>query len=318
MKTLSIPATTPETGASLGILELGTNSLKLHLYEEALGRFEPFRVEWDLGLEACSTLVVSNEAVAAAVSQTQKLLAEHGVRIPTRSIFGIATGAFRQAENTSILVDRLQTELGIQVWVLSDEDEASLLKDGAQNLIPSRPAMVFDLGGGSLDIVYFGKEHVWLRENLLLGVIHLHQMASRVTGAWDENEALRWIAAGLADARSFRLPEIHGTGGTVKAIAQVASVSPIPLSEIRRLEGLARKGGAQFELSERRRELFLPGLLVVRHLMEHVGAGTLHYTRIDLGEVLLGRLLPIRSALRGPLSRAFSTLLPDSVPPPEA
>ncbi len=307
-----------ESGARLEVLELGTNSLKLHLYKEALGRFEPVRVEWDLGFEACSTLLISDKAMAAALTQTQKVLTEHEVRIPARSVYGIATGAFRQAENTHLLVDRMQKELGIRVWVLSGQDEASLLNEGAQNLIPTPPAMVFDLGGGSLDIVYFGNDRFWVPENLPLGVIHLHQMAARVSGEWDESEALRLIAAGLKDARSFRLPVIHGTGGTVKAIAQVANVSPIPLSEIRRLEEITRGKGAPFELSERRRELFLPGLLVVRNLMEHVGAGTLHYTRIDLGEVLLGRLLPIRGVLRGPLSRAFSTLLPTSTPPPEA
>jgi hypothetical protein len=39
--------------------------------------------------------------------------------------------------------------------------------------------------------------------------------------------------------------------------------------------------------------------------MEHVGAKHLRYTRVDLGDILLERLKPIRGALRGRMTPAF-------------
>jgi len=290
---------------TLGVLELGTNSLKLHLSMSDPERFEPHRVEWDVGFEVFSSRRISEETIAATLGQVRALLHEHAMDPAKCPVLGIATGAFRDAENTSTLKDRLQDEVGVPVQVLSAEEEASLLIDGASRLVTERPGMAFDLGGGSLEMVHFSHNGNWLREDLPLGAIRILQLASRASGEWDEGPARKRIEKGLQNARAFRLPVIHGTGGTVKAIAQVAGTRSIPVDEIRRIEEETRRNGAPHQLSSRRREVFLPGLMVVRRLLEHVGAETLQYTRVDLGEVLLERLRPFRSALRGPIGRSF-------------
>jgi exopolyphosphatase/guanosine-5'-triphosphate,3'-diphosphate pyrophosphatase len=304
---MSSLVTRSRTGAGAGtlaVLELGTNSLKLHLYREALGRFEPFRVEWDLGFEVYSSRRLSEQTIQRSLSQIQALLASQGADPAHHPVFGIATGAFREAENTSLLLDRLD-ELGIPVMVLKVKEEASLLIEGARNLVKQRPGMAFDLGGGSLELVYLGINGSWLCEDLPLGAIRIHRMASLASGVLDEKEARRWIRTALKKARVFHLPEIHGTGGTMKALAQVAGTKTIERAKVRRIEDSVRRSGAPPELSERRREIFLPGLMVVRRLMDHVGAERLHYTRVDLGEILLSRLEPFLGALRGPIRRSF-------------
>jgi exopolyphosphatase/pppGpp-phosphohydrolase len=189
--------------------------------------------------------------------------------------------------------------------VLSVEEEASLLIGGAASLVEGRPGMVFDLGGGSLEMVYFGSNGSWLRDHLPLGALRIFRLASLASGEWDEEPARKWIEKCLQNALVFQLAAIHGTGGTVKAIAQVAGAGSVTLEEVRRIEARTRRDGAPRELSHRRRDIFLPGLMVVRRLLEHLGAGTLHYTRVDLGGVLLSRLRPFRGALRGPSGRSF-------------
>jgi hypothetical protein len=91
----------------------------------------------------------------------------------------------------------------------------------------------------------------------------------------------------------------------MKSIAQVAGSTSITIDELRRIERDARSGGALKSLSGRRRELLPTGLMVVRLLAERLGARTLHYTRIDLGEVLIERLRPFCGAGRGTFSRSF-------------
>ena len=164
--------------------------------------------------------------------------------------------------------------------------------------------MVFDLGGGSLEMVYFGFDGSWIWKGLPLGAIRIHQLACLASGGWDDGPALRWVDKALQHARAFNLATIHGTGGTVKAIAQVAGRSAVSIEEIRAFERAVRAEGPPASLPDRRRTLFLPGLLVVRRLMERVGARMVRHIRVDLGEALLERLRPFRGALRGPACRS--------------
>ncbi len=290
---------------TIALLELGTNSLKLHLSRDPLGPMEPLRLEWDVGFEVYSSRRISEETIRNVLARVHSLLVKHRIDVASVPVFGVATGAFRNAENTSSLLDRLSSEEGVPVRVLGVAEEASLLIDGARKLVPERPGIAFDLGGDSLEMVYLGSNGAWLREYLPLGVIRLHHMALFASGKWDESPALRWITKTLQSARAFKLPSIHGTGGTVKSIAQAAGSSSIPVADLARMEKEFRSTGAPSSLSDRRRELFPTGLMVVRCLAEHLGARTLHYTRIDLGEVLLARLAPFRDAPRGSLTRSF-------------
>jgi exopolyphosphatase/pppGpp-phosphohydrolase len=287
----------------MGVLELGTNSLKLHVSTDSSRPAEPSRVEWDLGYEVYSSGQISEKTIGTALGQVRALLAEHGLRASTTPVFGIATGAFRDAENTKALLDRLLQEERIPLRVLSREEEASLLIEGASHLVQERPGMAFDLGGGSLEMVFFGKDGCWLREALPLGAIWLHHLGLIGSGVWDEGPACRWIEKTLQHARPFRLGVIHGTGGTVKAIAQVAGTASISLDLLVSLEHGVRIHGPPDSLSPRRRGLFLPGLMAVRLLAEHLQARTLRYARVDLGEVLLGRLRPFLGALREAVCR---------------
>src|SRR6266542_69037 len=96
-----------------GVLELGTNSLKLHLSSGDPDRFEPHRVEWDVGFEVYSSRSISEETIVTAIAQVQALFGEHGVEPAKGPVFGIATGVFRDAENTSAFLDRLYDEVGV-------------------------------------------------------------------------------------------------------------------------------------------------------------------------------------------------------------
>jgi len=302
---MGVPQTASQNTDTIGVLELGTNSLKLHLSLDEHDHSEPFRVEWDVGFEVYSTRYISEETIENVLSQSHDLLEKHGVDSSRAIVFGIATGVFRDAENTPTLLERLSKEEQIPVRILTAEEEASLLIEGASKLVLERPGMVFDLGGGHLELVYLGGNGSWLREELPLGAIQLHHLGLLASETWDEKSARQWIDTSFQHARVFKLPSIHGTGGTMKAIAQVAGTLSIPIERIQGIERDVRANGAPSILSKRRRELLLPGIMVVCRLAEHIGARTLHYTRVDLGEILLTRLQPFRGALRGPMSRSF-------------
>ncbi|MBI4587068.1 MAG: hypothetical protein HY717_23910 [Planctomycetes bacterium] len=303
MKSSVLP-TASMRASTLGVLELGTNSLKLHLYSQELDRFEPFRLEWEVGFEVYSSGRFSEDTIDEVLDSVRGLLGRCGVS-ERGDLFGIATGVFQDAENTDILLDRLNGDLAIPVRVLNGAEEARLLIHGFQIHVSQRPAVVFDLGGGRLEMVFLGAGQSYLHETVPLGVIQVNHLASFGSGSWQEEVAVRWIREHLRNAKSVNVDEVHGTGGTVKAISQVAGTSHLDLDILKAVEEVTRRLGAPKFLSPRRQAIFLPGVIIVRHILEHVGARVLHHQRVDLGEVFMERLCSCYKALGGGLKRAF-------------
>ena len=69
---------------------------------------------------------------------------------------GVATAAVRRAGNRDALVDAVRASCGLEVAVLSGDDEARLAFSGAARTlgyVPSGPLGVVDVGGGSSELV---------------------------------------------------------------------------------------------------------------------------------------------------------------------
>ena len=166
----------PPISKMLGVLELGTNSLKLHPYSMDGEVHEPIRVEWEVGFEVYSKGRFSSSTIQNAVEQVKKILGDRRDG-ELEDVFGVATGVFEDAENTSELLDQLDRDLDVPVRVLTGAEQARLLFLGFRERVSERPAMVFDLGCGRLEKVYLGGGNLYLHDSLPLGVILLHHHA---------------------------------------------------------------------------------------------------------------------------------------------
>ena len=81
----------------------------------------------------------------------------------------IATQAARLAANADILIARARDEAGIDLDVISPEEEADLAALGCAPLIGRKykGALIFDIGGGSTEIIWLHKSDGGLAETLL-------------------------------------------------------------------------------------------------------------------------------------------------------
>ena len=291
---------------SLGLLELGSNSLKLHRYSPTLALCEPSRIEWEVAFEIYSSRKLSEPTIQEIVGHVRTLLetdppeSDDGSEIGgVDDVFGVATGALKQAENRDDLFQRLNQELSVPIRLLKGWEEAQLLTDAFEERVAKRPAMLFDLGGGRLEMVFLGRNRKnYLHETLRLGVIRLHQLGSFNSPKWDEASAVRFIRGELNTKLRVESREVYGTGGAVKAIAQVADTNQLTVDLLENLERETRRSGPPDFLGRQRQSTFLPGLIVVRHILEHVSGEVLYHERVGLGEALMRRLRPYYKSAR--------------------
>ena len=267
------------TPLRIAAIDLGSNSFHLLVVEARPdGQFVTLTTEREmlrLGDAVGGSGHISpalSDGVVAAVRRLRALADAH----KATEIVACATSALREADNGPAVVDRIADEVGIRVRVISGHDEAELIFAAIQKsvLIEPGPAVAFDLGGGSLEVMVGDAASASLLASVKLGVGRLMaELACDDPLTPEDCRRVRRrleVALGPVAAEVARLhPQMAiGTSGTILSLArmiasrrsetaprsfnqfrftraELAAVSAdlveLPASERRRLSGLDDK-----------------------------------------------------------------------------
>jgi len=238
-------------------------------------------------------------------------------------IVGVATAALRDAENGPALMTRLRDELGFPVEVIEGEAEARYGFLGGIRGMPVEHGLLFDLGGGSLQLTRFFQRALDRAWSLPLGALRLSQsfLASDPPSEEELRRLRKHVRRALEDAGVPALrpaEELVGTGGTVRNLAKIdARASSYPISRVhgyvlereaaraiasslasRRLEKRERTAG----LSGERGDSIVGGAVAIETLIGQVGAAHVRVSgqgvREGLAYSLLGQSLPSPAEVR--------------------
>ena len=236
------PRSSGGTGPLLAVLDLGTNNCRLLIARSAppdnFKVVDSFSRIVRLGEGVGESGRLSDDAIHRTIAAL-KICAQRISRHRVRHVRAIATQAARQAANTDILIARARDEAGIELNVISPEDEADLAALGCAPLIGRKyqGALIFDIGGGSTEIVWQQKNEGRLVKrfsaSLPVGVVNLAEQygaAARTQAGFETmREAMRARFAPLADQTPGFDPaheHLLGTSGTVTTLAAIALELP--------------------------------------------------------------------------------------------
>src|SRR5271165_1680228 len=220
-------------------LDLGTNNCRLLI---ARPTHDGFRV-----VDAFSRIVRLGEGLSltgrlgeAAVARTLDALRICRDKMAARGVTRartIATEACRSAVNGADFVNEVRDQLGIELEIVDRETEAHLAAAGAGDLADreARSIVMFDIGGGSSEIIWLGAEQGSRRgrvrawESMRLGVVSLAEkfggvdVTDKIFAAMMGHvaDALKPFVARVADERRCGRFHLLGTSGTVTTIAGV-------------------------------------------------------------------------------------------------
>lgn len=134
-----------------------------------------------LGEGLTCTRRISDEAVDRTI-EALKICAAKIRRRKVTKMRHVATEACRKAENCDEFLARVLEETGVKLDVIAPQEEAHLAVAGCQALLDpeARRALVFDIGGGSTELIWvsvgkFAEPHILGWTSIPLGVVNLSE-----------------------------------------------------------------------------------------------------------------------------------------------
>ena len=297
--------------ARVGVIDLGSNSLKL-LVVEGSGLSLVRRATAEVRLFPAQESAIAPEAIEAAVVAVQALATQAGEAGATR-LAVVGTSALREAPNRREFIQCLRERAGLPLVLLSGETEARLALDGMRTdpaLAGVRDLVGFDLGGGSLEVARLVGGRCVQALSLPLGAVRLTRLvlgdgAAPLSPA--DLEALRErVREGIVariPAGAARTCPLVASGGALAALRDMQQAAGEPdtgpsLGLIAVRNWLSRLSA--LDLDSRRQVPGIPvaradimpaALATVAALAEHLGAENLHVTHHGLRHGLAATLM---------------------------
>lgn len=215
-------------------IDVGSNSIKLSIGEVEDGHVRVVgvdRITLQLGRPVASTGSLGDEAIAAA-AQAVGQLATQARLAGARRIDLVGTSAVREAGDGDRLRAEAAAAAGVPMRILSGLDEAHLVSRSIEVSLgmPLRTAVMFDIGGGSTEVVHVEGGLVAAQHSIPLGAVDLTQRLG-LDGAQPlrdaDLEALQreideHLEPCIAAPESGAAPRIgFGCGGTITALARL-------------------------------------------------------------------------------------------------
>lgn len=183
------------------IIDLGTNTFNLLVFEHGaagLRILHSSELPVFLGKGGIEKGVINEDAFARGL----EALARHKATAAASGalkIRGFGTSALRNARNGRDFVDHALQELGIPIDIIPGDEEASLILDGVKQAVEltARPALIMDIGGGSIEFILATNKALMWKRSFELGVTRLRERIPMSEPITVEEEAR--LAAHLDD-----------------------------------------------------------------------------------------------------------------------
>jgi exopolyphosphatase / guanosine-5'-triphosphate,3'-diphosphate pyrophosphatase len=263
-----------------------------------------------IGAAIFRTGVLSGIALQSALTAVGKL-APVIERNEPETVLAVATSAIRSARNGQTFVAKVRSRFGIDVEVISGNEEARLVYAGALSQLGGSlgRATLFDLGGGSLEVVVGNGSRILHTASAPIGV--LRALTERPSAAPFSQLDLRllenWASTRVTELlRPFRrrdLGEIVLCAGTARALRSVArALHMVPASGessnyltrgtlrslIRELAALPLASRREVPgLNPERADQIVHGAIILASVLDTVGVSRARICRAALREGLI-------------------------------
>jgi exopolyphosphatase/guanosine-5'-triphosphate,3'-diphosphate pyrophosphatase len=217
----------------IAAIDIGTNSIHMivvrvrpDLSFEVVDREKEMVRLGAGGLDGRSLTPTATTAALQTLAKFRRLADSHKVDV----IVAAATSAVREADNGGDFIAEVERRTGIRIRIISGNDEARLIHMAAVYGVHmgGNPAVVIDIGGGSVEVTLGTASHLTHARSFKLGVIRLTERFVRTDPLSNRdgrrlvkhiNHEIGEYLDGISDRRFDR---VIGTSGTILSLGALA------------------------------------------------------------------------------------------------
>ena len=282
-------------------LEFGSTSIKFYVIEQAGEHAcqveREMKIPWELGLDVFQHRRISPSTVTRCLATLEAIQREYP-EIPFPSVTAVGTAALREAQNVEVFQRVLWDRLGLKIRIIEGGIEAFLLESGFRESVEVFPTALFDLGGGSLELVEYLSPNSTRKTSIHLGTIRLHCHLRHTRDLLEYIREGRIVAERVLRTElldhTLGYHELIGTAGTVRAIATVLRREEFDLEDVQSLLQREIHGPVAYDIPPHRRKLLLPGLIILEAMFTCMGLEriVLRTASVKQGLIGLTKVLP--------------------------
>lgn len=295
---------------TLAAIDVGSNAIRLIIGnvngDRKVSIVESLRDPVRLGQEVFIDGSISEETIERATEAFGKFrdaIQAHGVKWTK----AVATSATREALNREIFVDRIAQKTGIEISVISPEEEARLIHLAVEEKISlkNKLALLVDIGGGSTEITLVSDGNIIATESFKMGAVRLLQiLGEKKNGERQFNQLVREYV----DATQKRIKKeignekidlFIGTGGNIETLGDLRKElfdkdrdSVLPVDEldaiVKKLQSLTfEERIQQLRLRPDRADVIVPASIVLQKVVKQAGVDEVLIPKVGLKDGLL-------------------------------
>lgn len=249
----------------------------------------PLRLGFDVFDKGEITPVKADKLIKT-IKAYKLLLDVYGVK----HLKACATSAMRDAQNAGDILKKVNAETGIDIHVISGQDEASFIYENhiAENLNSEESYLYIDVGGGSTELTFFSDGKLIFKESFNIGTIRL--LKNQVNeAAWAEmKEFIK------TKTKNHHHVTVIGSGGNINKVFSLSKRKegkPLQLDLLRDYYKEFSTMSLQqrmtlYKLREDRADVIVPALLIHINVMRWADAEEIYVPKIGLADGLIHNL----------------------------
>lgn len=285
----------------LAAIDIGSNAARLLITDVVIddkgqaqfNKINLVRVPLRLGFDVFEKGKISEEKkymIVQTIKAYKHLLNVYDVK----NLKACATSAMRDATNADEVLKKIKTETGIDINVISGDDEATYIYQNhiAENLDKEHSYLYIDVGGGSTELTFFSNGKLRYKESFNIGTIRL--LKDMVTdNNWND------LKEHLRNNTKSSLPMIAiGSGGNINKVFSISKKKdgkPLSLEllkdYLKELSAFSVEDRIKiYKLREDRADVIVPALQIYVNVMRWANIEEIYVPKIGLADGLIQSL----------------------------